>query len=168
MHTIGEGLFQRGQHVDARQHILSLMRDPFDAVGLVLARIHQPQVTKAEILHGAHDVRNIDEILRLVEHDDNHPTSSSMPNLPGSCLSPRSHTQPPPPLQTSWPTRRNRPGSISLTMRSKRTRLPACAYTPVGQGMAPGEFQQLLYSLRSGVNYVKVHTSKHPGGEIRG
>jgi len=39
---------------------------------------------------------------------------------------------------------------------------------PSGQGIAPGEFAEILRAMRSGVTYVNVHTTKHPGGEIRG
>ena len=39
---------------------------------------------------------------------------------------------------------------------------------PAGQGVAPGEFAELLTSMRAGVTYANVHTDKHPGGEIRG
>lgn len=36
------------------------------------------------------------------------------------------------------------------------------------QGIAPGEFAELLAAIRGGVAYVNVHTSVFPGGEIRG
>jgi hypothetical protein len=36
------------------------------------------------------------------------------------------------------------------------------------QGIAPGEFDELLKAIRGGVTYVNVHTTKFPGGEIRG
>jgi hypothetical protein len=39
---------------------------------------------------------------------------------------------------------------------------------PAGQGIAPGEFDELLRAIRAGVTYANVHTDKHPGGEIRG
>jgi hypothetical protein len=38
---------------------------------------------------------------------------------------------------------------------------------PAGQGIAAGEFAELLQAIRSGNAYVNVHTDKHPGGEIR-
>ena len=38
----------------------------------------------------------------------------------------------------------------------------------VGQGIAPGEFGELVRAIRSGVAYVNVHSSKFPGGEVRG
>ena len=39
---------------------------------------------------------------------------------------------------------------------------------PIGQGVAAGEFAELVRAIRAGVTYVNVHTNKHPGGEIRG
>jgi hypothetical protein len=39
---------------------------------------------------------------------------------------------------------------------------------PGDQGIAPGEFGELVDAMRAGVTYVNVHTDKHGGGEIRG
>jgi hypothetical protein len=44
---------------------------------------------------------------------------------------------------------------------------------PAAQGIAPttataNEFAELVDVLRSGVTYANVHTTKYPGGEIRG
>ncbi len=39
---------------------------------------------------------------------------------------------------------------------------------PNGQGIAPGEFSKVLEAIHSGVTYVNVHSTKFPGGEIRG
>jgi hypothetical protein len=39
---------------------------------------------------------------------------------------------------------------------------------PAGQGIAAGEFAELLRAMRSGNTYANVHSSKFPGGEIRG
>ena len=39
---------------------------------------------------------------------------------------------------------------------------------PAAQGIAPGEFAELVEALRAGVAYANVHTDLHPGGEIRG
>jgi CHRD domain-containing protein len=39
---------------------------------------------------------------------------------------------------------------------------------PAGQGVAVGEFADLLKALRSGVTYANVHSSMFPGGEVRG
>ncbi len=39
---------------------------------------------------------------------------------------------------------------------------------PAGQGIAPGEFAELLRAMRNGATYVNVHSATFPGGEIRG
>ncbi len=39
---------------------------------------------------------------------------------------------------------------------------------PAAQGIAPGEFDELVAAIRAGVAYVNVHTDTHPTGEIRG
>src|SRR6478672_5632094 len=36
-----------------------------------------------------------------------------------------------------------------------------------GQGLAAGEFDELVRAIRAGATYVNVHTTGHPGGEIR-
>jgi hypothetical protein len=36
------------------------------------------------------------------------------------------------------------------------------------QGIAPGEFDELVRALRAGATYANVHTTGRPGGEIRG
>lgn len=38
---------------------------------------------------------------------------------------------------------------------------------PAGQGIAAGEFEELTRAIRAGVTYGNVHTTAHPGGEIR-
>ena len=38
----------------------------------------------------------------------------------------------------------------------------------VGQGIAPGEFNELIAAIRAGVAYVNVHSSTFLGGEARG
>lgn len=38
---------------------------------------------------------------------------------------------------------------------------------PAAQGIAPGEFGELIRALRAGKTYVNVHSTKFPGGEIR-
>jgi hypothetical protein len=45
---------------------------------------------------------------------------------------------------------------------------PTDVLGPTAQGLAPGEFAEVLRALRAGKIYVNVHTNKHPGGEIRG
>ena len=39
---------------------------------------------------------------------------------------------------------------------------------PTGQGIAPGEFGELVAAIRAGRAYANVHSSKFPTGEIRG
>lgn len=39
---------------------------------------------------------------------------------------------------------------------------------PGGQGIAAGEFAELIAAIRAGVAYVNVHSSTFPGGEVRG
>ena len=39
---------------------------------------------------------------------------------------------------------------------------------PAGQGVAAGEFKELLDAMRAGVAYANVHSTKVPAGEIRG
>jgi hypothetical protein len=53
-------------------------------------------------------------------------------------------------------------GSVSGTITA------ADIIGPAAQGIAAGEFAELIDALRAGVTYVNVHTDKHPGGEIRG
>lgn len=38
---------------------------------------------------------------------------------------------------------------------------------PVAQGIAPGEFAEILAAMRAGHAYANVHSTKFPGGEIR-
>ena len=53
-------------------------------------------------------------------------------------------------------------GSISGTLA------PADVIGPAGQGIAAGEFAELVAALRRGVAYANVHTANFPAGEIRG
>ena len=38
---------------------------------------------------------------------------------------------------------------------------------PTVQGIAPGEFAELIRAMRAGKTYVNVHSDKFPGGEVR-
>ena len=38
---------------------------------------------------------------------------------------------------------------------------------PAGQGIAAGEFAELIRAMRAGKTYANVHSTKFPGGEIR-
>jgi hypothetical protein len=44
---------------------------------------------------------------------------------------------------------------------------PADVIGPSGQGIAPGEYFELLRAIRAGVTYANVHSSRNTGGEIR-
>lgn len=44
---------------------------------------------------------------------------------------------------------------------------PANVVGPTAQGVAPGEFAELIRAIRAGATYVNVHSTKFPGGEIR-
>jgi hypothetical protein len=54
------------------------------------------------------------------------------------------------------------PTTVSFTIT------PADVVGPAGQGIAPGEFAELVRAIRAGATYVNVHSSLYPGGEIRG
>ena len=45
---------------------------------------------------------------------------------------------------------------------------PADIIGPAGQGIAAGEFQELVAAIEAHVAYVNVHSAFFPGGEIRG
>lgn len=53
-------------------------------------------------------------------------------------------------------------GKVTGTIR------PVDVIGPAGQGIAAGEFAELVRALRAGVAYANVHSTTYPGGEIRG
>ncbi len=53
------------------------------------------------------------------------------------------------------------PATVSGTIR------PADVIGPAGQGIAAGEFAELIAAIRAGATYANVHSSKYPVGEIR-
>lgn len=46
--------------------------------------------------------------------------------------------------------------------------VPADVIGPVGQGIAAGEFDELVAAIKARAAYVNVHTTTYPSGEIRG
>ena len=53
------------------------------------------------------------------------------------------------------------PATITGTIR------PADVIGPTGQGIAAGEFAELVAAIRAGAAYVNVHSTQYPGGEMR-
>jgi hypothetical protein len=48
------------------------------------------------------------------------------------------------------------------------TIVPTDIVGPAGQGIAAGEFDELVHAIKAGVTYANVHSEMFPGGEIRG
>jgi hypothetical protein len=48
------------------------------------------------------------------------------------------------------------------------TIVPSDVVGPTSQGIAPGEFDELVRAIRAGATYANVHTTQFPGGEVRG
>jgi CHRD domain len=53
-------------------------------------------------------------------------------------------------------------GTLTGTIR------PANILQSTTQGIAAGEFDEVVAAIRAGLAYVNVHTAQSPGGEIRG
>lgn len=51
---------------------------------------------------------------------------------------------------------------------ASRTVSAADVIGPAGQGIAAGEFAEILTAMRAGATYANVHSTRNPGGEIRG
>ena len=39
---------------------------------------------------------------------------------------------------------------------------------PGGQGIGPGQLDELVAAIDAGVTYCNIHTTKYAGGEVRG
>jgi CHRD domain-containing protein len=52
-------------------------------------------------------------------------------------------------------------GTVTGTLR------PADVVGPAAQGIAPGEFDELVDAIRAGYTYANVHSQARPAGEIR-
>ena len=52
-------------------------------------------------------------------------------------------------------------GTVSGTLR------PEDVVGPAGQGIAAGEFDELVDAIRAGYTYANVHSEARPAGEIR-
>lgn len=80
------------------------------------------------------------------------------------CGNPPAVPAPPAPAPPTCPAP---PATVSGTLT------PANIIGPAAQGVAPtsdtvNEFAELARAIRNGVTYANVHSSKFPGGEIRG
>lgn len=62
----------------------------------------------------------------------------------------------------------SRPACPPSPGRVRGTITAADVIGPTGQGVAPGELDEVIRALRGDAAYVNVHTDKHPSGEIRG
>ena len=45
---------------------------------------------------------------------------------------------------------------------------PADVVGPNGQGIEPGSFGEIIRAMQAGQSYANIHTTRWPGGEIRG
>ena len=59
-------------------------------------------------------------------------------------------------------------GTVSGTLTAAKMVGAAPGQGAFNQGIAAGEFDELIAAIRAGVAYANVHSSKFPGGEIRG
>ena len=60
-------------------------------------------------------------------------------------------------------------GTVSGTITPLEVIGPgAVSAAPGGQGIAPGEFEELVAAIRAGRTYANVHSAKFGPGEIRG
>ncbi|OLC34741.1 MAG: hypothetical protein AUH81_11770 [Candidatus Rokubacteria bacterium 13_1_40CM_4_69_5] len=60
------------------------------------------------------------------------------------------------------------PAGTTATAIVTGTIIRADVVGPAGQGIAAGEFDELVRAIRAGMTYANVHTTNFPAGEIRG
>ena len=60
------------------------------------------------------------------------------------------------------------PAELEGTITPEGVVGPGPTATSAGQGIEPGAFAEIAAAIRAGLAYANVHTSKWPGGEIRG
>ena len=73
------------------------------------------------------------------------------------CGNPSATVSPPAGTQACPPS----PATVTGTLTA------ADVVGPAGQGIAAGEFAELISAIRAGKTYANVHSTKFPGGEIR-
>ena len=77
------------------------------------------------------------------------------------CVNTPPITPTPNPLPIAKPACPLREGEVEGTL------VAADVVGPTSQGVVAGDFERLLYAIRTGNTYVNVHTVRSPGGEIR-
>jgi len=53
------------------------------------------------------------------------------------------------------------PATITGTLKAENV------VGPAAQGIAPGEFDELIRAIRAGTTYANIHSMQFPGGEVR-
>jgi hypothetical protein len=66
------------------------------------------------------------------------------------------------------PPQSNKPACPASPATITGTIVPTDVIGPTGQGIAAGEFAEIVAAIRDGNTYANVHSSICPGGEIRG
>ncbi len=60
------------------------------------------------------------------------------------------------------------PATVTGTLDAADVSAVPASAPAVAQGIAAGEFAELIRAMRAGVTYANVHSAKFPGGEVRG
>ena len=61
-----------------------------------------------------------------------------------------------------------KPACPNVSGRVEGDVTPADVVGPAAQGIAPGQFDEIIKAMRLGYAYANIHTTTYPGGEIRG